>query len=94
MREEFEKAESWLKENLFVQELLKRSHLKERTFKALLLRAWAEDATFEEIAKKLQVNQPSAWKCWQRGKETVIRAYLEREIAKKFFTGLSVVHWI
>ena len=81
MREEFKRAESWLEENLFVQELLKRSHLKERTFKALLLRSWAEDATFEEVAERLGINQAGAWKCWQRGKESIIRAYLTLKLA-------------
>lgn len=64
-----------------MQELLKRSHLKERTFKALLLREWSEDATFGEIAGRLRLNQPGAWKCWKRGREAIIRSYITLKLA-------------
>lgn len=76
MVSEFEKAEKWFEDNLFVQTLLGKSYLKPKTFKALLLKSWVPGATFEEIAKKLKINQPGAWKSWKKGKESIIRSYL------------------
>ena len=81
MQSELEKAEKWLEDNLFVRALLEKSHLKPRTFKALLLKSWVPEATFEEIAKKMKINQPGAWKCWKRGKNTVIKSYLTLKLA-------------
>lgn len=80
-REEIARAEKWLRENLLAQELLKRSHINEKTLKALLLHAWSEGATFEEIAKRLNVQQPGAWKRWQRGRDAVMRSFYTIELA-------------
>ena len=81
MNPELERAERWFEDNLFVQTLLARSHISEQNFKALLFRSWAPDATFEEIARKLRMKQPGAWKCWKRGRECVIRSYLTLKLA-------------
>jgi hypothetical protein len=80
-KEEIARAEKWLRENLLARELLKRSHLNEKTLKALLLYSWSEGATFEEIAKRLRVQQPGAWKRWRRGRESVMRSFYTIELA-------------
>ena len=80
-REEIAQAEKWLRENLLAQELLKRSHINEKTLKALLLHSWSEGATFEEIAKRLDIQQPGAWKRWQRGRDAVMRSFYTIELA-------------
>ena len=80
-REEIAKAEKWLRENLLARELLKRSHIDEKTLKALLLHSWSEGTTFEEIAKRLNIQQPGAWKRWQRGRDDVMRSFYTLELA-------------
>jgi len=79
--EETAKAEKWLRENLLARELLKRSHIDEKTLKALLLHSWSEGTTFEEIAKRLNIQQPGAWKRWQRGRDAVMRSFYTLELA-------------
>ena len=81
MRSELQRAERWLEDNLFVQTLLERSHLRPQTFKALLFKSWVPEATFEEIARRLGVNQPWAWKCWKRGRDSIIKSYLTLKLA-------------
>jgi hypothetical protein len=80
-REEILKAERWLRGNLLAQELLKRSHIKEETLKAMLMHSWSEDATFETIAKRLGIEQPGAWKRWQRGRDAMMRSFYTIELA-------------
>jgi hypothetical protein len=80
-REEVAKAEKWLRGNLLAQELLKRSHINEKTLKALLLHSWSDSTTFEEIAKRLNIQQPGAWKRWQRGRDDVMRSFYTLELA-------------
>ena len=80
-REEVAKAEKWLRGNLLAQELLKRSHINEKTLKALLLHSWSDGTTFEEIAKRLNIQQPGAWKRWQRGRDAVMRSFYTIELA-------------
>jgi hypothetical protein len=80
-REEVAKAEKWLRGNLLAQELLKRSHINEKTLKALLLHSWSDGTTFEEIAKMLNIQQPGAWKRWQRGRDAVMRSFYTIELA-------------
>ena len=79
--EEFVRAEKWLRDNLLAQALLERSHLDEKTLKAMLFHYWSEDATFEEIAKKLHIQQPGAWKRWRRGEDMVRRSFYTIELA-------------
>ncbi len=80
-RGEVAKAEKWLRGNLLAQELLKRSHINEKTLKALLLHSWSDGTTFEEIAKRLNIQQPGAWKRWQRGRDAVMRSFYTIELA-------------
>lgn len=80
-REEIAKAEKWLRENLLARELLKRSHINEKTLKALLLHSWSEGATFEEISKRLNIQQPGAWKRWKSGRDAVMRSFYTIELA-------------
>jgi DNA-binding CsgD family transcriptional regulator len=80
-REEITRAEKWLRENLLAQELLKRSHINEKTLKTLLLYSWSEGATFEEIAKRLNIQQPGAWKRWKRGRDAIMRSFYTIELA-------------
>ncbi len=75
------KADSWLKGNLLARVLLERSHLDEKTIKAMLLYYWTDDATFEDIAKKLKIKRPGAWKRWKRGQNAVMRSFYTIELA-------------
>ncbi len=79
--EEFAKTESWLSENLLAQELLKRSYFKDKTIKALLFYSSKDDATFDEIAEVLKIQQPGAWKCWKRGSGAILRAFCTMKLA-------------
>ncbi|GAI39259.1 unnamed protein product, partial [marine sediment metagenome] len=74
-REEFARAEKWLSENLLARALLERSHLDEKTLKTMLLHYWSEGATFEELAKKLRMQRPGAWKRWRIGRDAVMRSF-------------------
>lgn len=81
LKEELLRAEKWLRENLLAQELLKRSHVKEKTLRAMLMHSWSRDATFEEIAKRLKIQQPGAWKLWYRGRDAIMRSFYTIELA-------------
>ncbi|MDH5443721.1 MAG: hypothetical protein OEX16_05425 [Hadesarchaea archaeon] len=80
-REEFARAEKWLRENLLARALLERSHLDEKTLKTMLLHYWSEGATFEELAKKLRMQRPGAWKRWRIGRDAVMRSFYTIELA-------------
>jgi len=80
-REEFINAEKWLRENLLARVLLERSHLNEKSLKALLLHSWSKGATFEEISKRLRIGQPGAWKKWKRGRDMLMRSFYTIELA-------------
>jgi len=80
-REEFVRAEKWLRENLLARALLERSHLDEKTLKTMLLHYWSEGATFEELAEKLRMQRPGAWKRWQRGRDAIMRSFYTLELA-------------
>ena len=75
------KADSWLRGNLLARALLERSHLDEKTIRAMLLYYWTEDATFEDIAKKLRIKRPGAWKRWKKGQNAVMRSFYTVELA-------------
>lgn len=79
--EDFARADAWLRDSLFVQELLKHSHFKEKTFRALLFKTWSGDATFEKIAVRMGINQPGAWKCCQRGQNSILRSFVTLKLA-------------
>ena len=74
-------VEKWLRENTFARVLLEKSHLDPKTLEAMSLRCWSEDATFEDLAKKLNIQRPGAWKRWQRGREAVMRSFYTVELA-------------
>ncbi|MDI6884002.1 MAG: hypothetical protein QMD00_02520 [Hadesarchaea archaeon] len=80
-REEFARAEKWLRDNLLAQALLERSHLDEKTLRTMLFHYWSEDASFEEISKMLRIQQPGAWKRWRRGEDMVRRSFYTIELA-------------
>ncbi len=75
------KADNWLRGNLLARALLERSHLDEKTIKAMLLYYWADNATFEDIAKKLKIKRPGAWKRWKRGQSAIMRSFYTIELA-------------
>lgn len=79
--QEFIQAESWLRENLLAQALLERSHLDEKTLKPMLLHSWKEDASFSDIANRLRIQKPGAWKRWRRGDDMVRRSFYTIELA-------------
>jgi hypothetical protein len=79
--DEFSKVERWLRESLLARVLLERSHLDEKTLKTLLLYYWNRDATFEELAKRLRIQRPGAWKRWQRGRDAIMRSFYTLELA-------------
>jgi hypothetical protein len=79
--EEFVRAEKWLSENLLARALLERSHFDEKTLKTMLLHYWSEGATFEELARRLHIQRPGAWKRWQKGYDTVMRSFYTIELA-------------
>jgi predicted DNA-binding protein YlxM (UPF0122 family) len=79
--EEFVRAESWLRGNLLAHALLERSHIDEKTLKTMLLHYWKEDASFNDIAKRLRIQKPGAWKRWKRGKDAVMRSFYTIELA-------------
>ena len=74
-REEFVAVDNWLRGNKLARWLLKRSKLSPKTFRALLLHAKTEDATFEDIAERLRMQRPGAWKCWKKGKNEVTHSF-------------------
>jgi hypothetical protein len=80
-RGEFARAEKWLRENLLARALLERSHLDEKTLKTMLLHYWSEGATFEELAKRLRMQRPGAWKRWRRGGDAIMRSFYTIELA-------------
>jgi hypothetical protein len=79
--DEFSKAEKWLRESSLARVLLERSHLDEKTLKTMLLYYWNRDATFEELAKRLRIQRPGAWKRWQRGRDAIMRSFYTLELA-------------
>ena len=79
--DEFPKAERWLRESLLARVLLERSHLDEKTLKTMLLYYWNRNATFEELAKRLRIKRPGAWKRWQRGRDAIMRSFYTLELA-------------
>lgn len=79
--EKYLKAENWLRGNLLVQALLKRSHLDEKTLKAMLLYYWNEDITFDDIGKRLRIQRPGAWKRWKKGRDLIMQSFYTIELA-------------
>lgn len=80
-REEFIRAEKWLRENLLARALIERSHLDEKEFKAMLLSHWSDGATFQELAERLNIQKPGAWKRWRKGRDALMRSFYTLELA-------------
>lgn len=78
---EFTRAEKWLRENKLAQVLLEKSNLDEKILKTMLLYYWSEGATFEELAEKLRIQRPGAWKRWKKGRGTIMRSFYTVELA-------------
>lgn len=79
--EESLRAESWLRGNLLARALMERSHLDKKTIRAMLLYYWNEDATFEDIGKRLHIKRPGAWKRWKKGRDAIMRSFYTIELA-------------
>ncbi len=75
------KAENWLRGNLLVRALLDRSHLDEKTLRAMLLYYWNEDITFGDIGKRLRIQRPGAWKRWKKGRDAIMQSFYTIELA-------------
>jgi predicted DNA-binding protein YlxM (UPF0122 family) len=71
----------WAEKDKLARILLDRSHLSSETFKTLLLYYWKPDITFEELAKKLGVQRPGAWKRWKKGVDMILRSFYTIELA-------------
>lgn len=80
-REEFIRAEKWLRENLLAQALLERSNLDKNMLKTMLLHYWADKVTFEELANQLGIQRPGAWKRWRKGRDIIMRSFYTLELA-------------
>jgi len=78
--EKFAEVEGWLRESLVAQELLKQSHMDDKTLKSLLFYRTVE-TTFEEIAEKLKMQQPGAFKRYKRGMNYIYRSFFTLELA-------------
>jgi len=78
---ELAQAEKWLKEDRLARLLLEKSRLNPKVFKTMLLYYWGGGVPFEELAKKMHVQKPGAWKRWQRGRDAVLRSFYTLELA-------------
>jgi len=74
-------AEKWLKEDKLAQFLLEKSNLSLGELKTLLLYYGSGGTTFEELAKKLNIQRPGAWKRWRRGVDTIMNSFYTLELA-------------
>jgi len=77
----FAQAEKWLSDNPLARALLERSNLNERILKTLLFHYWGKGSTFEELAERLNIQQPGAWKRWKRGRDAIMRSFYTLELA-------------
>jgi len=75
------KAEKWLKKDKLAQFLLEKSDLSHEELKTMLLYYWSGGTTFEDLARKLGIQRPGAWKRWRRGLDTIMRSFYTLELA-------------
>jgi hypothetical protein len=75
------KAEKWLKSNKLAKFLLEKSDLSHEELKTMLLYYWSGGTTFEDLARKLRIQRPGAWKRWRRGLDTIMRSFYTLELA-------------
>lgn len=78
---EIDEVEAWIQENPLAKSLLEKSHLDMDTLRAILLYYWNEEISFEELAKKLNLKRPGAWKRWKKGLDSVMRSFYTLELA-------------
>jgi hypothetical protein len=74
-------AEKWMKRNRLAQFLLEKSDLSREELKTMLLYYWSGGTTFEDLAQKMRIQRPGAWKRWRRGLDTIMRSFYTIELA-------------
>jgi hypothetical protein len=74
-------AEKWLKGNRLAQFLLEKSDLSREELKTMLLYYWSGGTTFEDLAQKMRIQRPGAWKRWRRSLDTIMRSFYTLELA-------------
>ena len=74
-------AEKWMKGNRLAQFLLEKSDLTREELKTMLLYYWSGGTTFEDLAQKMRIQRPGAWKRWRRGLDTIMRSFYTLELA-------------
>jgi hypothetical protein len=74
-------AEKWLKGDRLAQFLLDKSDLSREELKTMLLYYWSGGTTFEDLAQKMRIQRPGAWKRWRRSLDTIMRSFYTLELA-------------
>jgi hypothetical protein len=74
-------AEKWLKSDRLAQFLLEKSDLTREELKTMLLYYWSGGTTFEDLAQKMRIQRPGAWKRWRRSLDTIMRSFYTLELA-------------
>jgi hypothetical protein len=74
-------AEKWMKSNRLAQFLLEKSDLSREELKTMLLYYWSGGTTFEDLAQKMRIQRPGAWKRWRRSLDTIMRSFYTIELA-------------
>jgi len=74
-------AEKWMKGNRLAQFLLEKSDLTREELKTMLLYYWSGGTTFEDLAQKMRIQRPGAWKRWRRSLDTIMRSFYTIELA-------------
>jgi len=74
-------AEKWLKGDRLAQFLLEKSDLSREELKTMLLYYWSGGTTFEDLAQKMRIQRPGAWKRWRRSLDTIMRSFYTLELA-------------
>ena len=74
-------AEKWIKSSRLAQFLLEKSDLTREELKTMLLYYWSGGTTFEDLAQKMRIQRPGAWKRWRRSLDTIMRSFYTIELA-------------
>jgi hypothetical protein len=74
-------AEKWMKSNRLAQFLLEKSDLSREELKTMLLYYWSGGTTFEDLAQKMRIQRPGAWKRWRRSLDIIMRSFYTIELA-------------
>lgn len=78
---EINKVEEWIEENRLARALIEKSGLDKGVLKTLLLYYWSEDVTFEDLAQRLDLKKPGAWKRWRKGLDAITQSFYTIELA-------------